>query len=207
MKLLINQNDYWKYNWWSGDKCTAQSLKIVDDEWKTIVKEVWDKTFKCVLRLDSSEDDTTDDLQYYYDNFEIGNIIDFVSFNNETEDKSLFLGTLIQNYDLICSNHKKDREDLIKKKIEQLQKELDNIDDKYNDDTQNIVDGAKYRFNESFGRMKSFMDRTKLKDLVEWSETYNSTLWQIIEKEVKYNVLQTLFNFLFTSNQSNGHTT
>jgi hypothetical protein len=119
------------------------------------------------LILNSSEEDTTDDLEYYYQDFEISNIIDLASFSNDTEDKAFFLETLLQNYNLISSNHKKRKENTIKKKIEQLQKELDNIDDKYNDDTQNIVDGAKYRFNESFGRMKSFMDRTKLKDLVE----------------------------------------
>jgi len=203
MKLLINQNSYWNYNWASNEKYTVQSLKIVDDEWKTICKEVWDQTFKCILRLNSSEEDTTIDFDDFYQNFEVSNIIDLVSFSNDTEDKSFFLETLLFNYDLISANHKKSKEENIKKKIEQLQNELKSLDAKYITDTENIVAWAKHKFNESFGWMKSFIDRTKLNDLIEWSETYNKTLWDIMKYEIKYNNLVTLYNFLFNSDQTN----
>lgn len=192
MNLKINQNSYWNYNRAWSEKSTAQSIKIVDEEWKTIQKEIDGKLVWCILRLKSDDFDSTDELKDMFERWLLCEIINKQDLRDDSN--KFFLEVLYNNYELIKSNFISSREEDIKKKIESLQKKIESW--LRIDDIGDIVEEVKDIFNKEFWWYKKMSDESVLNDLVEWSDTYNRRLEEIEKYKKIYKDLEDKFYFI-----------
>ena len=160
---------------------TAISIWIYDDNWQ-MHKEKNGKRLNCILKLQSREDDITDMVREYYDNFEINELVHMVDITNYLEEYMYFIDVYNKNKEQIISSHVANSISKIEKEIEHLEKKKKAIEsDFYVDD---ISIPSSLKANMIFYKSKALMS---LDDYVEWSDTYISKVNEKLKYKDKYN--------------------
>lgn len=179
MHLKIQQSDIWKFNRAWNEKSLVFSLKITDSEWNIISQrnDEW-KEIKAILKTCRKDEDdgNLEYIKYEYESlfndFQINKLLQLADLTNYEDESILFFKTVKENYEEIRSNFIESIKESINKKIEKLNNELNNLS--IREDEEITLEWVEKKLDNY--RIRYEAEEKKLKDCIEWSETYKQTL-------------------------------
>lgn len=192
MYLKIQQSEIWRFNRAWTEKSLVFSLKITDNDWLTISQKdsEWNEVKAVFKPWRKNEDDGNleyikDEYEDLFNDFQINKLLSLADLENYEDENIFFFKTIKENYEQIRNNFIKDRKDEIQRKIDSLIMKLSNF---------NVREDEYVELNWLSKKIDMYKSRyeteeKKLKDCIEWSETYKEVLSKYEKYKWYYNKL------------------